>query len=138
MRFWDNFGKFDCNLLDVHFEMSGAMAELPAETITTVLNLQGRLLKIIHQAKATELAIAQQYGETEVTIIALNDLQNVEERADTYYSRFYTLLRQIARSQPFANAAMLELLYRSIDEAEATVDALEASIQEEKRNYNIP
>jgi hypothetical protein len=114
------------------------MAQLPDETTTTVLNLQRRLLAIINQATATEFLILEQYGETETTIIALDDLQNVQERADTYYSRFYTLLRRIAGSQPFADTAMLELLYRSIDDAEATADALEATIQEEKRNFNLP
>lgn len=114
------------------------MAQLPEETITTVFNSQRRLLAILNQATAVQFMIFEQYGETEITIIALNDLQNVQERADTYYSRFYTLLRQIAGSQPFANTAMLELLYHSIDDAEATANALEASIEEEKSNFNIP
>lgn len=113
------------------------MAQLPQETTTTVLNLQRRLLAIIDRAAAINFLILEQYGETEITIIALDDLQNAQERADTYYSRFYTLLRRIAGSQPVADAAMLELLYRSIDDAAATADALEATIQEEKRNFNI-
>lgn len=116
------------------------MAQLPEET-TTVLNLQCRLLAIIDRSTAVQFIIFEQYGETETTIIALDDLQNVSERADTYYLRFYTLLRRIAGSQPYADAAMLELLYRSyrsIDEAQATANALEATIQEEKRNFNIP
>lgn len=114
------------------------MAALPETTITTVLALQRRLLAIIDRATATEMLIFDNYGETETTLIALNDLHNVQERADTYYSRFYTLLRQIASSQPIANPALLELLHRSIDDAEATSNALEATIQEEKRNFNIP
>lgn len=114
------------------------MAQLSEETISTVLNLQRRLLVIIDLVTATQFMILEQYGETEITIIALDDLQNAQERADTYYSRFYTLLRQIAGSQPFADAAMLELLYRSINDAEATAAALEATIQEEKRNFNLP
>ncbi|MBD2183803.1 hypothetical protein H6S82_29305 [Planktothrix sp. FACHB-1355] len=113
------------------------MAELPEETTNTVFNLQGRLLKIIHQAKATEFAIAQQYGETEATSIDLEQLQNIRERADTYYSRFYRLLGQIAEIQPTATPAMLDLLDRSIAEAQATLDALTASTQEIKRDWNI-
>jgi hypothetical protein len=114
------------------------MAALPETTITTVLALQRRLLAIIDRATSTEMLIFENYGETETTLIALDDLHNVQERADTYYSRFYTLLRQIASSQPIANPAVLELLHRSIDDAEATSNALEATIQEEKRNFNIP
>jgi thiamine biosynthesis lipoprotein ApbE len=91
----------------------------------------------MNQATATEFSILEQYGETETTLIDLDQLQNINERADTYYSRFYTLLRQIAKAQPKANTAMLDLLARSIEEAELTVDALNASIQEIKQDWNI-
>lgn len=78
------------------------MAQLPEETITTVLNLQRRLLTIIHEATATGYNIVERYGETEVTVSDLDQLDNVQERADTYHSRFYNLLRRIAESQPIA------------------------------------
>lgn len=57
------------------------MANLTNETITTVLNLQRRLLQLINQATAAGQIILEEYGETEATIIALNQLQNVRERA---------------------------------------------------------
>jgi hypothetical protein len=113
------------------------MAELPPEQITTVLELQQRLLSIIHQATTTGFTIIDLYGETEPTIIAQDQLQNVRERATTYYSRFYTLLLRIAESYPTAPRAMLELLTRSIDEAQAIADASEATIQEAKRDWNL-
>ena len=113
------------------------MAQLPDETIITVLNLQRRLLAIINQATATGLIILQQYGETQTTISVLEDLQNVQERANIYYSRLSTLLLRIAESQPFAATVMLDLLTRSIEESQATADASEATIQEEKRNFNL-
>ena len=65
-------------------------------------------------------------------------MDNVRDRANTYYSRFHTLLVRIAESQPNALPAMLELLNRSIEQAQATVEAAQATIQEEKRNFNIP
>lgn len=74
------------------------MANLTNETITTVLNLQRRLLQLINQATAAEQIILEQYGETEATIIALNQLQNVRERATSYYIDLYRLLLQIAES----------------------------------------
>ncbi len=113
------------------------MANLPDTTTTTVLDLQRRLLKIINEATAVGFIILEQYGETETTLIALDDLQNVRERANTYYSRFYTFLLRIAESQPFATNAMLDLLARTIDDAQATADGSEATIQEEKRNFNL-
>jgi hypothetical protein len=99
--------------------------------------LQRRLLAIINQATAAAFIILEQYGETETTIIDLEQLQNARERAETYYSRFYTLLLQIAESQPLATAVMLNILTRSIEEDQATVGASEATIQETKRDWNI-
>lgn len=75
------------------------MAQLPEEITTTVLNLQRRLLAIIHEATATQLLILERYGETEITLADLEQLDNVQQRADSYYSRFNTLVRQIAGSQ---------------------------------------
>ena len=44
------------------------MANLTNETITTVLNLQRRLLQLINQATASGQIILEEYGETEATI----------------------------------------------------------------------
>lgn len=114
------------------------MAELSENIITTVLSLQRQLLFIVHQATATTFTILETYGETEVIVIPLEDLDNIKERANTYYSRFSTLLVRIAESQPLASNAILELLEHSIREAQATIAASEATIKEEKRNLNLP
>ena len=113
------------------------MAQIPDETTTTVLSLQRRLLAIINQSTAIGFIVLEQYGETETTITVLDQLQNARERAETYYSRFYTLLLRIAESQPLATTAMVDLLARSIEEAQATTAASEATIQEAKRDWNI-
>lgn len=89
------------------------MANLLDETTTTVLNLQRQLLEIINQAAIADSTLLEQYGETEETIPELDELQNVIERAETYYLRFYTLLLRIAKIQPVA-VAMLDLLQQSI------------------------
>lgn len=114
------------------------MAPLPEDVITTVLELQRQLLSVINKATAAAFILLNTHGETEETIVSLNDLDNIKERANTYYSRFYTILLRIADTQPIASNAMLELLERSIDEAQATIEASEASIREEKRNWNLP
>lgn len=113
------------------------MANLPDETITTVLNLQRQLLEIINRATIADSTLLEQYGETEEKIPELDELQNVIERAETYYLRFYTLLLRIAKIQPIA-VVMLDLLQQSIEEAQQIVAASEASIREIKRNWNLP
>ncbi len=114
------------------------MAKLPDETITRVLNLQRQLLERIDDAAATEFAILAQFGETEATADYFELLQNARDRADSYYSRLYTALRQIYPSQPVASRDSLELLGRFIQEAEATVDAIAATVQEIRRDFNLP
>lgn len=113
------------------------MANLPDETIITVLNLQRRLLQLINQATAVGFTILEQYGETEAAVIALDQLQNVRERATSYYVRLYRLLLQIAESQPVATSATLNLLAQSIKETQAIADAGEATVQEAKRDFNL-
>lgn len=90
----------------------------------------------IDEATATEAILFTQFGEEE-TIIELEQLQNVRERAISSYSRLYTLLLRVAESQPTATSATLDLLLLSIDQAEATDAACEASVLDIKSNWNL-
>ena len=113
------------------------MAELPEDIISHVLELQKQLLIIINQATLTSYAILENYGETETTLFALEDLDNARDRANIYYNRLHTIMGIIAETQPNASRAMLELLERSINETQATIAATEATINEEKRGFNL-
>ena len=109
--------------------------KLSDETLTLVFNLQRRLLQRINEATETE-AIMFEFGEEE-TFLELQQLQNVRERATSSYSRLYTLLLRVAESQPTATSATLDLLALSIEQAEATDAASEASVQDIKRNWML-
>ncbi len=74
------------------------MAKLPQETITTIFNLQRRLLKRIDEATATEAVIFEEFGEVEIILAELEQLQNVRERAKSSYSGLYTLLLRVAEA----------------------------------------
>lgn len=113
------------------------MAKLPEEIIDTVLNLQKQLLEQIDSATQTEYILLEQFGETEESLPELEELQTLKERTDAYYSRFYVTLRRIYESQPIASRDMLELLFRSIYEAELTIEAVQASIRDIKRNWSL-
>jgi hypothetical protein len=113
------------------------MTQLPEETMTVVLELQRRLLGILHQATALSFLILERYGETETTLTDLEQLGNTRDRADAYYSRFFTILQRIAEAQPIADSAMLDLLRVAILEAQVTVDALEATLAETKRDWTL-
>lgn len=114
------------------------MAKLPDETITTIFNLQRRLLERIDEATATEAIIFERFGEIEETIPELEQLQNVRERATSSYSRLYALLLRVAEAQPAATSATLNLLAQSIEQAQANDAATGASVRDVKRNWNLP
>jgi hypothetical protein len=65
------------------------MARLSDKTITTVFDLQRKLLEILDESTKTEFSIFEEFGETEETLPELEELQNIKERADsTAYLRF--------------------------------------------------
>lgn len=114
------------------------MAKLPQETLTTIFNLQRQFVEMIDQATAAESTLLEYFGETQETIPELDQLQNVKQRLSDPYSRLSTLLLRIAESQPMAPVAMLQLLSQTIEQGQAALDAAIASVQETKRNWNLP
>lgn len=113
------------------------MASLPSDTTQIVLEMQQRLLMIIDQSTRLSFQILQHYGETQVSLTDLEQLDNVRTRADLYYSRFYTLLKRIAEAQPMAPVAMLELLGNAIEEAQGTISALAATLTEIQHDWDL-
>ncbi|PSB05214.1 hypothetical protein C7B64_00650 [Merismopedia glauca CCAP 1448/3] len=113
------------------------MANLPVHTITTVFHLQRQLWELINEATETEWMMFKQFGETQETIPELEQLKNAAERLRNSYSRLYTLMLQVAESQPVANSATLDLLLQSIERGESTASASQASVQEIKMTWNL-
>lgn len=113
------------------------MAKLPETTIKIIFDLQRQLLERIDEATATEVVIFERFGENEATIPELEQLQQVRERATSSYTRLYTLLLRVYESQPLATSAILKLLETTIEQAEATNAAAQASVQDTKRNWSL-
>ena len=113
------------------------MANLPEQTLTKIFDLQRRLFGIINNATAADFSILEKYGETSATLPELEELQNIRERARESYSRLFRLLLNIGEAQPIINPSTLKLLYRAIEQADLTINALEASIKEIKNNWNL-
>jgi hypothetical protein len=113
------------------------VAEIPPETIAKILELLGRLSILIDRAAAVELSLFNTYGETEEVVSVLEQLQNTKERGVDAYTRLSGLMLKISGFQPSAPTAMVKMLTQSIDIAEATVDAGEASVKEAKSDWNI-
>ncbi|MBV9387582.1 MAG: hypothetical protein JOZ78_14275 [Chroococcidiopsidaceae cyanobacterium CP_BM_ER_R8_30] len=113
------------------------MAKLPDEILTTIFSLQRQIAIGIHEASAAEWALLEQHGETEATIPELEELQKARERLTAPYTRLHTLLLRILEFQPLASTAMLVLLDQTMEQAQAAVDAAQASVREIKRNWHL-
>jgi len=92
---------------------------------------------MINLTTATEFALFEEYGETEDTLPELEQIRNAMERARVFYNRLYGLLLRIAESQPVVSLATLRLFEQSIDLAQATADAVEATVQETKKTWGL-
>ena len=112
------------------------MAKLPDPVLTNIFTLQRRIIESIDATTALAFGLLEQWGETAETVTELEELQNIQERLRSQYSRLNTLLLKVSESQPIASADMLNLLYRTIEVAEASLDASIASLQEIQRNWN--
>jgi uncharacterized protein YPO0396 len=114
------------------------MAKMSLQTLNSIFKLLQRLVTLIDEVKSSEFSLFETVGETEETLLELEQLQNAVERLRHSYARLHTLALSIAEAQPLAAIAMLELLDRSVKEASATADAVEATNQETKQIWNLP
>jgi hypothetical protein len=70
-------------------------------------------------------------------LYVLEQLQNTKERGIASFSRLSTLLLKISKVQPSTPIAMSQMLIQSIEQAEATVDAGEATVKEVRNDWSI-
>lgn len=113
------------------------MAKLLPETLTNIFQLQRRLIELIDEASATEIMLFERFGETEATLIELEELQITRERLRSPYVQINTLLLRVAEYQPTAPNSMLNLLLETVEITRSSVEASQASILEVKRNWNL-
>lgn len=113
------------------------MAKVTDELIDNIFKLQKDFLESTDEATRLEFLIFEQFGETIETLTELEELQNIKERSLFYYDRFHVVLKRIYESQPVADYANLELLNRTLEEAIITIEVIQASIQDIKRNWNL-
>jgi hypothetical protein len=113
------------------------MAKLLEETLTSIFELLRQPEEQIEYASATEWQLFTEYGENERTLSELEELFNARERGINSYSRINNILMRILQEQPTLSNTMLEMLERAILQGTASVDAVNASINEVKRQWNL-
>ena len=113
------------------------MAKLPLNASETIWSLKRQLAGVIENARATEFALFNKFGETERTIAYLDDLQSVAEQATERFSQLSSLQIRIFNVQPNVPGDMLELVMQVIANTEARLPALAQSIQEIKTEWKL-
>jgi len=114
------------------------MAKLPNDICETIWRLKRQLADVIENSRDAEFALFNRFGETENTILYLDELQSVAEQATEKFSQFSSLQIRIFNIQPQVPRDMLEILTQAIENTEARLLALEQSIQEIKNEWNLP
>jgi hypothetical protein len=112
------------------------VAKLPDSTIVNIFTLQRRLAECLESTTAMEFSLFQQFGETAETAPELEELVNIRERLVSLYNRLHNIFLRVTQSQPIASEDLLNLLYRSIEQSEISIDTSIASLQDIQRNWN--
>jgi hypothetical protein len=112
------------------------VAKLPDAVIDNVFTLQRNLVECLDATTAMEFRLCQQIGETAETLPELEELQSIRDRLVSSYSRLQNILLRIVQSQPIAAQDMLDLLYRSMEQTQSSIDTGIASLQDIQRNWN--
>ena len=113
------------------------MAKISPELKLTLTNLQQLLLDIVDEAKAAEFLLLERFGETNETIITLDELTAISQKAADLYIQISRFLLRTAEIQPVITPDMLRLLTDRIATIENRVPALERSIQEIKTDWGL-
>jgi hypothetical protein len=121
---------------ETYLSSNPAVAKLPDPVINNLFTIQRNLIACLDATTAMEFRLFQEFGETAETRPELDELQNIKERLLSSHSRLYSLLLRVAQSQPIASKGVLDLLYESIELAQACLDTSIASLQDIQRNWN--
>ncbi len=113
------------------------MAKLSLETAQTIWDLQHQLLEIIDTAKTLELSLFEAFGDTELTIAYLDELQSIAQQATERFSRFATLQIRVANTQTPIPSDLLIIVGQSIQTTQQKIPALKRSIQETRQEWKL-
>ncbi|MEM9543947.1 MAG: hypothetical protein AAGA60_31245 [Cyanobacteria bacterium P01_E01_bin.42] len=113
------------------------MAKLPPERQALIWDSKQKLLEIIDLARKAEFDLLENWGETEDTLPALDQLTEIAQQAKDRFSQLSTLQVLVAESQPLPRSDLLKLLDARLTIIQNRIPALERSIQEIKLDWNL-
>jgi hypothetical protein len=112
------------------------MAQIPEEILVSFLDILRQLLLIVNECSSVEYQILQQYGETEMTIDALESLADIRQRVSERYSQLTNAVLRLASIQPRATGDSLTIISNRIVNIQNTIPAFLRSIEEIKNDWS--
>jgi hypothetical protein len=113
------------------------MAQISDELKSTLGKLQQALLSIVEEAKAAEFMLMERYGETNESVVVLDELTAIAQQAADLYVQISRLLLRTAEIQPSITPDMLGLLMDRVATISNRVPPLERSVQEIKADWGL-
>jgi hypothetical protein len=113
------------------------MAQIGNELKSTLGNLQQAFLSIVDEAKAAEFILLERYGETNESVVVLDELNAIAQQAAELYVQISRLLLRTAEIQPNITPDMLGLLTDRVAAISNRVPALARSVQEIKADWDL-
>ena len=113
------------------------MAKISSEFQSSLGDLQQALLGIVDDAKAAEFMLLERFGETNQTVVVLDELTAIAQQSAELYVQISRLLLRTAEIQPSITPDMLGLLTDRVATIVNRVPALERSVQEIKADWGL-
>lgn len=108
------------------------------ESINSLFHLQQRIWEIIYITTITTWEILEKYGEGEIIILVLEQLDNLKSKLTLAYDRLHIILLRVGESQPNAAVNILVKLNQTMAEIEVILEIAETNIFQIRKDWNLP
>jgi hypothetical protein len=113
------------------------MVQIPEEIAANFWVILQQLLLLVNKSSSVEYEILQQFGETEISTLALESLTEIRQEVSDRYSQLTQALLRIASIQPIASNDSLLVINDRIVNIQNRIPALLRSIEEIKQDWGL-
>lgn len=112
--------------------------KLLIESITSIFHLQQQIWELIYITTMTTWEILEKYGETEIIILVLEQLDNLKSKLNLAYDRLHIILLRVGESQPNAAVNILVKLNQTMAETEVILELAANNIYQIRKDWKLP
>jgi hypothetical protein len=124
-------------MLAANFDFRVFMARLDSAINQSLAQLLEQLLVLLDSARDIEFRIFHQYGETEFSLVAMNELVDVAQKSLDFYNQLSNFRLRIAEAQPEISGDVLALVVDRIELIRNSIPAFERSVLEVKLIWRL-